>query len=225
VKEAVKEHDFEPVRGLPEHLPAGERMLWQGAPRWTALARSVFHLRIVAIYFVVLAVWRIAEDWSADSSAASALMGVLWILVLGLLAVGALAFLGWAMSRATVYTITNQRVVMRVGVALQVIMNLPFKQIRSADLKLYRDGTGDIPLLLAKTAHPSYIIFWPHVRPWHFSPPQPMLRTIPDAGKVAVILADALKAYSEQCTEPAGSENAAMEPSDRHMASQSEAVS
>ncbi len=133
---------------------------------------------------------------------------------------GALAFLGWAMSRVTVYTITNQRVVMRVGVAIQMIMNLPFKQIRSADLKLYRDGTGDIPLLLAKSAHPSYIIFWPHVRPWYFSPPQPMLRVIPDADKVAVILADALRAYSEQSSEVAGNENDAADPSDQQMASQ-----
>jgi hypothetical protein len=202
----VKEHDFEPIRGLPEHLPPGEEMLWQGAPRWTALARRAFHVRTVAIYFAVLVVWRIAVDWSEDSSAASALMGVSWILVLGLLAVGALAFLGWAMSRATVYTITNQRVVMRIGVALQMIMNLPFKQIRSADLKLYRDGTGDLPLLLAETAHPSYIIFWPHVRPWRLSPPQPMLRSIPDADKVAAILADALKAYAEQSMESADSE-------------------
>ena len=26
--------DFEPVRGLPQVLPEGERLLWQGAPRW-----------------------------------------------------------------------------------------------------------------------------------------------------------------------------------------------
>jgi len=196
----VKEYDFEPVRGLPEQLPAGEEVLWQGAPRWTALAQRAFHIRAVALYFAVLVVWRIAADWSADSSAASALMGVSWIVVLGLLAVGALTLLGWAMARATVYTITNQRVVMRVGVAIQMMMNLPFKQIRSADLRHYSDGTGDVPLLLAETAHPSYIIFWPHVRPWHFSPPQPMLRAIPDAGRVATILADALKTYLEQKT-------------------------
>lgn len=196
----MKEYDFEPVRGLPEQLPAGEEVLWQGAPRWTALAQRAFHIRAVALYFAVLVVWRIAADWSADSSAASALMGVSWIVVLGLLAVGALTLLGWAMARATVYTITNQRVVMRVGVAIQMMMNLPFKQIRAADLRHYNDGTGDIPLLLAETAHPSYIIFWPHVRPWHFSPPQPMLRAIPDAERVATILADALKVYLEQKT-------------------------
>ncbi len=36
---AVSEHEFEPIPGLPERLPAGERMLWQGRP-WRALARA-----------------------------------------------------------------------------------------------------------------------------------------------------------------------------------------
>jgi hypothetical protein len=38
------------------------------------------------------------------------------------------------------------------------------------------------------------LVLWPHARPWYFSPPQPMLRAIPDAAKVAGILASALNA-------------------------------
>ena len=38
-------------RGLPERLPDGERLLWQGAPDWRALARQAFHVRGLAIYF------------------------------------------------------------------------------------------------------------------------------------------------------------------------------
>ncbi|HBB55427.1 MAG TPA: phosphopantetheine adenylyltransferase, partial [Hyphomonadaceae bacterium] len=34
----TKEFDFEPVRGLPEALPAGEAILWQGAPSAWGLA-------------------------------------------------------------------------------------------------------------------------------------------------------------------------------------------
>ena len=33
---------------------------------------------------------------------------------------------------------------------------------------------------------------WPHVRPWHLANPQPMLRGVADAQKVAAILARAL---------------------------------
>lgn len=193
----MREYDFEPVRGLPEQFPPGEDLLWQGTPRWTALARRAFHVRKVAIYFAVLVVWRIVVGWSPDVSTATALQGASWVLLLGALSVGALTLLAWAMARSTVYTITNQRVVIRFGVALPMILNLPFKQIRSAGFKHYADGTGDIPLLLAESARPSYLIFWPHVRPWHFAPPEPMLRVIPDAPQVAEILVNALKAYTE----------------------------
>ncbi len=190
----MKEYDFEPIRGLPEHLPPGEEMLWQGAPRWTALARRAFHVRKVAVYFVLLAIW-LAVGWSQEQSAVGVVQGLLWIAALAATAIGALALLAWAMARSTVYTITTRRVVMRIGVALQIIMNLPFAQIRSADLRLYSDGTGDIPLLMADAARPSYMLFWPHVRPWTFSPPRPMLRVIPDAARVAELLANALKAH------------------------------
>lgn len=222
----MKEYDFEPIRGLPEQLPPGEELLWQGAPRWTSLARRAFHVRKVAIYFAVLVVLRVAVDWSDGPSMASLFQGVTWILVLGVVAVGALALLGWAMARTTVYTITSQRVVMRIGVALPMMMNVPFKQVLSADLRLYDDGTGDIPFLLAKAVRPSYMIFWPHVRPWHFSPPQPMFRAIPDADKVAAILSGALKAYAERVgVESSASERAPAIASESALAPQTDPLS
>ena len=41
--QATGEHDDEPQNGLPEALPAGERLLWQGSPDWRVLARHGFH--------------------------------------------------------------------------------------------------------------------------------------------------------------------------------------
>ena len=37
----------------------------------------------------------------------------------------------------------------------------------------------------------SYLVCWPHVRPWYVSKTQPALRCIPDAAKVAQLLAEA----------------------------------
>ncbi|NKN32423.1 photosynthetic complex putative assembly protein PuhB [Marichromatium bheemlicum] len=192
----MKEYDFEPIRGLPEQLPPGEELLWQGAPRWTTLARRAFHVRKIAVYFLLLAVV-LAFGWAEQGGVAAVVQGTLWIALLAALAIGALALLAWGMARTTVYTITSRRLVMRIGVALPMMMNLPFAQIRSVDLRRYADGTGDIPLLLAESARPSYVLFWPHVRPWTFSPPRPMLRAIPDVDRVAGVLADALKAFAE----------------------------
>ena len=56
----MENHDdfaFEPIRGLPDHLPKGERLLWQGAPDWRLLAIQAFHVRKVAIYFALIAAW------------------------------------------------------------------------------------------------------------------------------------------------------------------------
>lgn len=192
----MKEYEFEPVKGLPEHLPPGEEMLWQGVPRWTTLARRAFHIWKVAVYFAVIIVWRVFANYSAGETLAEIATGALWVLALGAVAIGGLMLLAWAMSRATVYTITSRRVVMRFGVAIQMIVNFPFAQIQSAEMRRNKDDTGDIPLVLEKSARTSYLLQWPHVRPWHFSHPQPMLRAIPDVVTVAGILSKALGAYA-----------------------------
>ena len=41
--------DFEQVPGLPGPLPVGERVLWQGAPRWQALAGKAMHGALYAL--------------------------------------------------------------------------------------------------------------------------------------------------------------------------------
>lgn len=194
----MREHEFEPIRGLPEHLPPGEEMLWQGAPRWTALARRAFHVRKVAVYFAIILVWRILADLSVGETTAEVVVGALWTLALGAVSIGGLLLLAWAMARSTVYTITSRRVVMRFGVALPMIVNFPFAQIHSAQMKRHRDDTGDIPIILVPSTRTSYTVLWPHVRPWHFSRPQPMLRAIPDVAKVAEILSAALSRFVAQ---------------------------
>ena len=44
------EHEFEAAYGLPEPLPKGESILWQGAPDLADLAVRVFHLKKIAVY-------------------------------------------------------------------------------------------------------------------------------------------------------------------------------
>lgn len=212
----MREYESEPVPGLPEHLPPGEEMLWQGAPRWTVLARRAFHVWKVALYFLLILIWQVVGAVAAGQGLAEMLTGALWVLVLAVLAIGALGLLAWAMARATIYTITSRRVVMRFGVALPMIVNFPFAQIRSAELRRHPDDTGDIPLVLSETSRQSYMLLWPHVRPWHFSRPQPMLRAIPDVSKVAEILAGALNRF---LTRSADDGQPAAEPEDEPLSS------
>jgi hypothetical protein len=188
-------------------------MLWQGAPRWSALARRAFHIRKVAVYFAIILVWRIFADLSAGETTGEVVVGALWITALALVSIGGLLLLAWAMARSTVYTITTRRLVMRFGVALPMIVNFPFAQIHSAQMKRHRDETGDIPIVLVASTRTSYTVLWPHVRPWHFTKPQPMLRAIPDVARVAGILSDALNRYLAQSEK--GSEHAEAGTDDR----------
>ncbi len=190
----MSEFDVEPVPGLPERLPPGETMLWQGSPAWWPLAKRALHARKVALYFALIGTWLTTEALLAGESAVAALGQGASQFTIGAGAVGLLCLLAWLMSRSTLYTITNRRVVARFGVALPITVNLPYTRLQAADLRLHGDGTGDIVLGLSPSDKVSYLLFWPHVRPWRFSQPQPMLRVVPDAERVASMFADALAA-------------------------------
>jgi hypothetical protein len=190
----VSEFAFEPVHGLPEHLPPGEALRWQGAPHWRVLARRAFHARTVAFYFgLLILVQFLYLLLGGGAGLKEAVLAALWLALLGGLAVGILVLLAWLYSRSTVYSITDRRVVIRFGVALPMAVNIPFKIIESAGLRTYPDGSGDIPLVLGSEQKVSYLILWPNVRPWRFKNAQPMLRGISNAKQVADILADALR--------------------------------
>lgn len=186
------EHDdfaVEPVAGLPSLPPKGEVLLWQGSPTPWALAREALKINWIAGYFVALAVW---QGWSMGGGAPMAMLAVMLpYLVIGLLTCSILFAIAYFQARSTVYTITSSRVAMRIGVALTVTLNLPFRQIGSANLKLTSNGGGTIALQTLGDTRLSYLVCWPHVRPWHINRTQPALRAIPNAAQVAQILADA----------------------------------
>lgn len=182
----------EPVRGLPENLPEGEEILWQGQPSWWALVQESLSLWWVVGYFVFIFAWRTiggaaTETWTQSATAAS------FFLVLGVIVCLLLLLVSVIQAKATVYTITNKRVAMRIGAALTMTLNLPFKQVQNANLALRKSGHGSIALEMNPEGGMgfSYVLTWPHVRPWRLKDPQPALRCIPDAAAVARILADA----------------------------------
>jgi hypothetical protein len=186
------DYHVEPVPGLPENLPPGEYILWQGAPRWWDLAQRVFHIRAVGCYFALLV---LARSWMKlqEGGPHLALLSLLSLLPLALIGLGLLALLAWLSGRTTLYTLTNRRVVFRIGIALPMAINIPFSAIASAGLRLGAGGTGDIVLTLNGGTRIAYSNLWPHVRPWRFKAPEPLLRTIGDAEAVASLLSAALR--------------------------------
>jgi hypothetical protein len=188
--------EAEPVtpRGLPAPLPEGETILWQGQPAWRSLARRAMHLRGISLYFGFLAAWGAGEALVRGEGPLAALVSATWLLAIGAVAVGLLALYAWLSARSTWFTITNERVILSFGVALPMSVNVPFRLVESAALKTWPNGTGDIPLTIKSERRLSYVLFWPYVRPWRFSRVEPMLRCVPQAARVAAILAERLTA-------------------------------
>ena len=193
------EHDdfaIEPQPGLPAHPPKGEVILWQGRPQAFALAREAMKINWIVGYFVALALWR---GWAMGGGVLSTSIAVMLpYLAIGAVTCAILYLIAVVQARSTVYTITSARVAMRIGAALTVTLNLPFRQIGSANLALKSNGTGTIALQTLGDTRISYLVCWPHVRPWHFNRTQPALRAIPNAAAVAKILAEAAETRLSQ---------------------------
>ncbi len=189
----MSEHEDEPVRGLPERLPAGEHILWQGAPDWRTLARTGMHTHAVAIYFGLMLVVQSTLGAAAGETANLLAARAGWLVLAAAISIGLLTLYAWLSARTTVYTLTSKRFVVRHGVALSKIFNIPYGEIAAADLKTDAKGFGDIPIRLAQ-AKIAYPHLWPHVRPFRFVNPQPMMRAIPEAALVAGVLGRALAA-------------------------------
>ena len=143
------EHELEPQYGLPERLPAGENILWQGSPEFKAMALRVFHLRKVALYFAALLLLRASLVMADGGSGVDALFALAWPLPLALSALAALTALAWMTARTAVYTLTDKRVVMRIGIVLTLTFNIPLRTLKSAGLRRGADNIGDIVIELA----------------------------------------------------------------------------
>ena len=187
---ATHEHEWEAAPGLPSALPAGEHVVWQGSPAWRHLAVHAFHVRKIAVYFAFMLAVQVLNLTAPDSGAGwKAAADVEWkpLLVaasLYALALGLLLGTAWLSASSTLYTLTNKRVVMRIGIVLTLTFNLPYKRIAGASVKPYANGLGDIALALHPEDRIGWAHLWPHQRAWHVTQPQPTLRCVPNSEQV-----------------------------------------
>ncbi|MEP5806069.1 MAG: photosynthetic complex putative assembly protein PuhB [Roseobacter sp.] len=181
---------FEPIRGLPETLPADEHILWQGAPNPLRLAKDAWALNWILGYFSLLAMARVIVASGEVPLTAAMAQGVPF-LVAGALVAMIVIGMATVQARSTVYTLTNKRACMRIGAALTMTLNLPYVCIANANAAVRPSGLGTITVELMGDTRLSYLMTWPHVRPWTMRRTQPSFRAIPDAARVAAIFADA----------------------------------
>ena len=190
----ILEHNEEAAPGIPSPLPPSERLLWRGSPDWKLLARTRFHIRKLAAYFAVILLLFVGFQLNGGASVQDVVAGAVGY---GLLAAVAMALVLWlarATARATIFSVTSRRIVIRCGIALPLTVNIPLSRIDSADLRHFSGGFGDIAITPATDSRVSYLLLWPYVMPWRFARVRPILRAVPNAEWVAETLGRALEA-------------------------------
>lgn len=186
------EHDYEPVPGLPGRLPEGEHILWQGAPSSAQVSRRIMKTRWIAGYFGVLVLWNITAGIYDGRLPSEILFSSGALAILSTIGIGLLEAFSWGVQKTTLYTITNKRIVMRIGVALSATFNLPFTRIVSADMREDKNGAGDIALTLKPGDRLSWLVFWPHVRGFKKGALMPQMICLKDVAVAAKVLSSAL---------------------------------
>ncbi|MEM1400303.1 MAG: photosynthetic complex putative assembly protein PuhB, partial [Pseudomonadota bacterium] len=173
---------------MPGPLPLGERIIWQGKPRWQTLTRQVFHTNLVLAYFGITALWGVGRVLNEGGSVQDAAHSVAPAVVSGALVLAVFALLAWLAARTCVYTITNRRVLMRIGTALSKTIDIPFTAINAVEMKVGASGIGSISIRPTKDKTIPFFLLWPHVRPWRLRFPEPTLRALPNVEEIATLL-------------------------------------
>jgi hypothetical protein len=201
---AHDDYEAEYLPGLPERLPDGEQLIWQGSPQWKNLARYGFHVVKISVYFALLAVWFVVEAIYDEVPAAEVLNTLMILLVLTGSSVGLLSLLAWASSRESIFTLTDRRLVIRFGVALRMTLNVPFNVIEAVTWRARADqtGIGDIAVALTPENRISYAVLWPFARPWRLKHPEIMLRSVRDAKDVAELIAAHISEQTPESESP-----------------------
>ena len=188
--------------GLPEPLPPGEKVLWQGAPDWKLLAVHVFHVRPLVAMSMLFAVLSVVVAMAHGAPAPYLALAFVVPLMAGAAAIGVAALSAWLVARVSRYTLTDARLVLRVGLLVPVNLNIPLGEIVDVAMRPHPDGSGDLPLSVRSYKRMSYMLLWPHVRPMRFARVQPMLRAVKDGEKAGDMLVSALRRAHSRREEP-----------------------
>jgi hypothetical protein len=189
IDHAELENDGPTAHGDRLGTPApDEKVLWKGRPATGLLARTAFHAHKAGFYMAALAVIGFALG---NTGAALFAAGT------GVVLVALLYLLAWMSARTTLYILTDTRLIMRIGMAIETRINLPLKQVKAAHLRPRPGGHGDIALELGGERLLGHVLLWPHVRPWRYAMPQPMLRAVPEAAALAQTIAEVRAQYGE----------------------------
>ncbi len=205
--------------GEVSRLPAGEHVLWSGAPDQRSLARYFLRERWVLGFVAVSATIGLVDAWQHGGvNMIPRLVGVSTLSALLLvIAVVSIRVLAWRIAVSSKYVITDKRVFFNIGMVMRADANIPYSSVDGVDLLRRSDGSADLMVSLSGTQEIPWLLLFPHMT-WRGSTRgRPTFRAVKDSQLAAEAVVGALRAYQQPAT-PGNATANAVAPSSRSAA-------
>jgi Bacterial PH domain len=182
--------------GEVSRLPAGERVLWSGAPDRRSLARNFLRERWV-LGFVFLTFLLQAADVLQRDFPMQRLLGVAALSgVLALIAIVSIRFFAARLEKTSKYVITDRRVYFNIGIVLRADANVPYSIVDGVDLRRRPDGSADLMVALGGDKEVPWLLLFPHLT-WRGSKKgRPTFRALRNPQLAADAVVGALRDYA-----------------------------
>lgn len=150
--------------GEVSRLPAGEHVLWAGAPDQRSLARYFLRERWLLAFVGVSFSLGAAEALQHADGAIPRLIGVATLsAVMALVAIVSIRVLAWQMAKTSKYVITDRRIFFNIGIVLRADANIPFSSIERVDVQRRADGSADLMVTLTDAQEIPWLLLFPHM--------------------------------------------------------------
>lgn len=185
--------------GEISRLPAGERVLWTGAPDRRALARWLLRERWVMLFVLVSFSIGAADALQHTDGAIRRLIGVATLsTALALIAIVSVRVMAWQLARSSQYVITDRRLYFNIGIVMRADANIPYSSVEDIDLRERRDGSGDLMITLTDAQEIPWLLLFPHMT-WRGGKQRgrPTFRALREPKAAADAVVGALRAYAK----------------------------
>ena len=198
--------------GEVSRLPAGERVLWSGAPDQRAIARYLLRERWVLGFVAVsmaIGVGDVLQHGGSDM--VPRLIGVAMLsAILVVIAIVSIRFFAWRIAKTSKYVITDKRVFFNIGMVLRADANIPLSSVEGIDLLRRSDGSADLMISLSGTREIPWLLLFPHMS-WRGSRRgRPTFRGLKLPQVAADAVVGALRAYPQPITADGATANAVL---------------
>ena len=146
---------------MPASAPQAEQTLWRGTPSAIKLLGRI--AEIVLILIVVPLVFRWFSNRSLDVQTAANILRFGWLVTAGLVFIEVIRFFySLLMLRSTLYTITNQRVMIERGLLSKSLSEIDLRYVD--DTQFYQGlvdrilGIGNVTIISTDKTTPVYVL-------------------------------------------------------------------